>query len=84
MPSHQFKIGQTVVVREGSRDAAIPRGPYVINRLLPLVNNEPHYRVKNTMDGHERALLESQMQAVVLTPAPPEPPAPRKAIRARR
>jgi hypothetical protein len=41
---------------------AIPPGPYVIVRLLPLVDAEPHYRAKSSVDGHERALLESQIR----------------------
>ena len=63
MPSHRFRVGQTVVVPGGGRDVVAPRGPYVVTRLLPLVGTVPHYRVKSTVDGHERALLESQMQA---------------------
>jgi len=32
---------------------------------LPLVGDEPHYRVRSTVDGHERALLERQIRQVV-------------------
>ena len=39
----------------------IPLGPYVIVRLLPMEDGEPHYRVRSSVDGHERALLESQI-----------------------
>ena len=35
----------------------IPLGPYVIVRLLPVEDGEPHYRVRSSVDGHERALL---------------------------
>jgi len=35
MPYHRFKVGQKVVAPPGVRDALIPRGPYVIIRLLP-------------------------------------------------
>jgi hypothetical protein len=78
MPYHRFKVGQTVVAPSGARDALIPSGPYVIVRLLPPIGDAPHYRVKSTADGHERALLEGQMRPVVAKPAPePEraPPA---------
>ena len=40
----------------------VPLGPYVIVRLLPVEHGEPHYRVRSSVDGHERALLESQIQ----------------------
>ena len=65
MPYHRYKVGQTVVAPSGGRDALIPSGPFVIVRLLPLVDREPHYRVRSTVDGHERALLQGQIRLVV-------------------
>ena len=62
MMYHRFKIGQAVVVPLSGPQEAIPPGPYVIVRLLPLVDGEPHYRVKSSVDGHERALLEGQIR----------------------
>jgi hypothetical protein len=73
MPYHRFELGQTVVVPSGGRDALLPSGPYVIVRLLPLVEQEPHYRVKSTIDGHERALLEGQIRPIVQEPERKEP-----------
>ena len=70
MPYHRFKVGQTVVAPSGVRDALIPSGPYVIVRLLPPIGDAPHYRVKSTADGHERALLEAQIRPVGVKPAP--------------
>ena len=89
MPYHRFKVGQTVVAPSGVRDALVPRGPYLIVRLLPLIDDEPHYRVKSAVDGHERALLESQIRPVAPEPAPVVGPsvekaAPKKAARGRR
>ena len=69
MPYHRYKVGQTVVAPSGVRDALIPSGPYVIVRLLPLVGPEPQYRVKSTVDGHERAVLEGQIRPVVQEPS---------------
>ena len=73
MPYHRYKVGQTVVAPSGVRDALISSGPYVIVRLLPLVDREPHYRVKSTVDGHERALLEGQIRPIVQEPERKEP-----------
>jgi hypothetical protein len=89
MPYHRFKVGQTVVAPSGVRDALIPRGPYVIVRLLPPMDDEPHYHVKSAADGHERALLESQIRPVTPEPAPLVGPsaakfARMKAVRGRR
>jgi hypothetical protein len=61
MPHHRFKIGQRVA----SHSPHVPPGPYEIVALLPPVSGQPHYRVRSTADGHQRALLEVQ-----LTPLP--------------
>ena len=52
----------------------VPLGPYVIVRLLPVEDGEPHYRVRSSADGHERALLESQIRAREEGPAKVEAP----------
>jgi hypothetical protein len=61
----------------------IPLGPYVIVRLLPIEDGEPHYRVRSSVDGHERALLESQIKAREEKPAPVEAPQVRQSRRRR-
>ena len=63
MSAHRFRVGQTVVVPWSGPEGALPLGPYVIVRLLPVEGGEPHYRVRSSVDGHERALLESQIKA---------------------
>ena len=68
MPAHRFRVGQTVVVPWSGPEGALPLGPYVIMWLLPMEDGEPHYRVRSSVDGHERALLESQIML------PQEPP----------
>ena len=85
MPYHRFRVGQTVVAPSGVRDALIPPGPYIVVRLLPADGGEPHYRVKSTADGHERALLEGQIRPVVPEPEAERAPAakPRPAVRQR-
>jgi hypothetical protein len=74
MPAHRFRVGQTVVVPWSGPEGALPLGPYVIVRLLPLVAGEPQYRVRSSVDGHERALLESQIRLQGERPALVEPP----------
>jgi hypothetical protein len=61
MPYHRYKLGQTVEALPG---AMIPRGPFVIVRLLPLAGGEPQYRLRSTIDGIERVVLESQIRQV--------------------
>jgi hypothetical protein len=68
MPDHSFEVGQTVVAPFGGTHALVPRGPYVVVRLLPLVADQPQYRVRSTEDGHERVVTEQQIK-----PVPPRP-----------
>ena len=59
MPSHKFKIGETVTASA----MGVPRGPYRITRLLPPSDNGvPNYRAKNIETGEERALAEGALQ----------------------
>ncbi len=57
---HRFKLGEKVT----PHSPGIPSGTYVITRLLPLVEGQPHYRARRTKDGHERALLETQVRSI--------------------
>ena len=68
MPYHSFEVGQTVVAPFGGPHALVPRGPYVVVRLLPLVADQPQYRVRSTVDGHERVVTEQQIKPVDLGP----------------
>lgn len=76
MLAHRFRVGQTVLVPSGGPQGVIPLGPYVILRLLPIEDGEPHYRVRSSIDGHERALLEGQMKLLEARPAKVEAPQP--------
>jgi hypothetical protein len=58
LPYHRFKIAQVVT----SLAPDMPPGPFVIVRLVPLIGNEPGYRVMSTIDGHLRAMPESQIK----------------------
>jgi hypothetical protein len=51
----------------------MPPEPLVIVRLLPVVDSEPRYRVMSTIDGHQRAMPESQIRLMPTTEG--EPPA---------
>jgi hypothetical protein len=83
MPAHRFRVGQTVVALWSGPQVGIPLGPYVIVRLLPVEVGEPHYRVRSSVDGHERALLESQIRLREEKPAPVEAPSAKPARRRR-
>jgi hypothetical protein len=61
MTTHKFAVGQTVRFSPDSRSPATVRGSYKILRLLPAEANDHQYRVKSTLDGHERVVKESQL-----------------------
>jgi hypothetical protein len=81
MPYHSFKVGQTVVAPFGGPHVYMPHGPFVIVRLLPLVGDQPQYRVRSTVDGHERVVTEQQIKRVETIPNNGEPKRP---VRGRR
>ena len=39
----------------------VPGGSYTVQRLLPEEGRDCQYRVKDTRDGHERVVRESQL-----------------------
>jgi hypothetical protein len=63
MARHKFTVGQTVDFVPGARDGNVPRGRYKVQRLLPSDGREFQYRVKHSVDGHERVLAEGQLTA---------------------
>ena len=66
MASHQFAVGQTVVVTGGRLD--IKKGEqFQVARHLPAEGTTPQYRIKSEWDGHERICREDELGA-----APPE------------
>ncbi len=62
MVEHKFSVGQAVQFSPDRRDGGSARGRYTIVRLLPEEGNTPQYRIKNSTDGHERVVLESQLE----------------------
>ena len=61
MPTHRFRIGQTVFVTP-SLGLRIPGGGYTITRKLPEREGEFEYRVKSVNEPHERVVRESQVR----------------------
>jgi hypothetical protein len=62
MKAHRFAVGQTVQFSPGPQSRAALRGSYKVVRLLPADQNDNQYRVKSTVDGHERVVKESQIR----------------------
>ncbi len=66
MPPHRFAVGQNVEFIPTRYDTNIPRGIYVITRLLPGDDFDREYRVRNARDGHERIMKETQLRGATL------------------
>ena len=60
MPSHKFRIGETVMVNPAfSRN--VPGGAYEVTKRLPHNGREFEYRVKSASEEHERVVGESEL-----------------------
>ena len=60
MPSHKFRIGETVMVKPAfSRN--VPGGAYEVTKRLPHNGREFEYRVKSASEEHERVVGESEL-----------------------
>jgi hypothetical protein len=60
MPSHKFKIGETVIVKAAvSRN--VPSGAYEVTKQLPHNGREFEYHIKSSSESHERVVRESEL-----------------------
>ena len=62
MPTHRFKIGETVLV-EAARHLNFPGGAYVVTAKLPQRDGEFEYRVRSSDEPHERVVRENLLRA---------------------
>jgi hypothetical protein len=63
MPSHKFKIGETVMLKPAvSRN--VSGGAYKVTKQLPHNGREFEYRIKSSNESHERVALESELTSV--------------------
>jgi hypothetical protein len=60
MVAHKYKAGQTVQLVPRSY-IVNARGSFTIVSLLPEEHGICHYRVRSTIDGHERVVAESEV-----------------------
>jgi hypothetical protein len=61
MEKRKFAIGQCVTVVP-SRTNRSPTDNFDIVRFLPIESGGPQYRIKSRRDGHERVMMESELQ----------------------
>ena len=59
MPSHKFKVGDTVTVNPAI-SRSVPGGVFEVIKHLP-GTSEPEYRIKSANEPHERVALESEL-----------------------
>lgn len=60
MPTHKFRIGQTVFLSP-SLFLKVPGGAYIVTRKLPEHDGEFLYQVKGAREQHERVVRESEL-----------------------
>lgn len=61
MPGHKFKVGQTLQFSPNMFESSARKGSYTVVRLLPADNGFNQYRIKSSLDGHERVVSEHQL-----------------------
>jgi hypothetical protein len=61
MTIHKYQLDQTVELIPSIANRTAQPGTYTIERLLPPDGRDPQYRVRHTLDGHERAVGESEL-----------------------
>jgi hypothetical protein len=61
MFDHKFRVGQAVNFSPARGVDHRSKGRYTIIRLLPVEGNTPQYRIKNSVDGHERMVQENEL-----------------------
>ena len=63
MVKHKFATGDRVAVVPDRNNPNVRPGTYAVVRVLPLAGSGPQYRVKHTLDSHERVVEEAQLRA---------------------
>jgi hypothetical protein len=61
MPSHKYKVGQSLQFSPNMFESSARKGSYTVVRLLPPENGCNQYRIKSFLDGHERVVREDQL-----------------------
>ena len=64
MPSHKFKVGQSVGFTPGKLTPPAAGQAYKIVRALPAEDGEYRYRIKSVYEPYERIARESELSAV--------------------
>jgi len=65
MSEHKFVVGQNVQFLPNWPLDKSTGGQYRIVRLYPKAGDSPQYRIKNKRDGHERMVLEDQLDRLL-------------------
>jgi hypothetical protein len=58
---HKFTVGESVRFRPAVRPIDMGRGLYVVTMLLPEIDGELAYRIRNPNEPHERIAKESEL-----------------------
>ena len=61
MQRHKYAVGEMVRFTPGAFDQNAQPGNYRVLRHLPAEGIDNQYRIKSSLDGHERVVKESQL-----------------------
>jgi hypothetical protein len=68
MAEHKFAVGDRVHLLSHLSTPNLRPGVYTIVRIMPVASHGRQYRVKNSMDNHERVLDEAHMHSATVRP----------------
>ena len=61
MKRHKYSVGAMVQFTPAAFDQNARKGNYRVQRHLPAEGSDNQYRIKSSLDGHERVVKESQL-----------------------
>ena len=61
--AHRYSVGDNVELRRRPYDRSILVSLYTVVRLMPNDSPDREYRLRNSRDGHERVVVESELIA---------------------
>ena len=63
MVEHRYSVGDNVELRRRPYDKSVLVSVYTVVRLMPNDSPDREYRLRNSRDGHERVVVESELIA---------------------
>ena len=64
MVEHKFKIGQKIGLANFLKSGSVAPGEYQVVGYRPDQDGEPSYRIKSSLERHDRIVRESELKGI--------------------